>query len=169
MSGHYLETINIEAVDQYGGTPEQLPDVGQAVVYIARPGEGRAGKAEFPALVMHIEPDGKSLSILVIYDVDDQVVRPNIRQRTEEVEWPAWRWVRSAEPEKFDPSRLNIIRRDLDAARTQLSELSEKLDKTRADIYGEYEAPNQPLITVLVEFEKGLKFLSKRIDKLSSK
>lgn len=157
--GHLLETVNPEAVDRYGGEPETLPDIGSRVVYIARQGEGRAGKREFPAEVMHIEADGKSLHLLVTYDVDDQVMRPNIRLFDENDPYgPAWRYVRGAEPEKFDPTRLNIIRRDLNALREEFAKLSEA-------IYGEYERPPGSLMEYLVKFEGKLGALGKAVKK----
>ena len=157
--GHLLETVNPKAVDQYGGEPEMLPDIGSRVVYIARHGEGRAGKREFPAEVMHIEPDGRSLHLLVTYDVDDRVMRPYVGVQDESDPYrPAWRHVRGAEPEKFDPTRLNIIRRDLDALRCEFAKLSEA-------IYGEYERPPGSLMDYLVKFEGKLAALGKAVKK----
>lgn len=154
MSGHYLETMNPEAVDAIGTRPEGLPDIGSTVVYIARPGEGRSGKMEFPAFVMHHEPQG-GLYLLVMYAADDFVERPQIRELSDDLPYPAWRHIVGTEPEKFDPSRLNIIRRDLDAVRA-------KLDETIQGIYGEYVAPGC-LMEFLVKFEQELKEVRKAV------
>lgn len=175
MSGHYMTTsANIEQQEK-AAAPEAempiessvivaapgapLPDIGTMVVYLARPGEGRAGKTSFPAVVMHHEPDGESLVLLVIYDVDDMVQRPAVREVSDDVFWPAWRHVRGQAPEKFDPSRLNVIRRDLDEAREQLDEMNRAL-------YGEWERPNKSVLEFLVEFETALKSLRKRVAKI---
>ena len=148
MSGHLLATTNPEAVDQIGGEPATPPDIGAMVVYIARPGEGRAGKSEFPAIVMHHETHG-GLSLMVIYDVDDMCIRPQVREHSEDTPFPAWRHTKHAEPEKFDPTRLNIIRKDLDGVRVAL-------DETREGLYGGYEAPDGSLMDFLVSFEAKL-------------
>ena len=159
MSGHYLETMNPEAVDVYNGDAATLPDIGSSVVYIARPGEGRSGKSEFPALVLHHEPDGHSLYLLVIYAVDDQVERPNIREVSEEMPYPAWRHIKGAEPEKFDPSRLNYIRRDLNDLRELVGVISAKLDETIQGVYGEWEPHGKSVMDFMADFELKLAML----------
>src|SRR6266487_63381 len=146
MSGHYLETMNPEAVDRIGGSDPTLPDIGTAVVYIARPGEGRSGRSEFPAMVMAHTPDGRSLYLRVDYAVDDSIECPSISEVSDEVPWPAWRHIRGAEPEKFEPSRLNNIRKDLDTTR-------KTLDETIRNIYGEWATPSGSLMDFLVKFE----------------
>ena len=87
---------------------------------------------------MHHEPDGKSVVLLVIYDVDDMVTRPALREVSEDFPWPAWRHVKGNAPEKFEPTRINHIRRDLDEVRVGLNE-------TREALYGEWEKPGQIL------------------------
>lgn len=162
MSGHYLQTTNPEAVDRIGGVDPTLPDIGTAVVYIARPGEGRSGRSEFPATVMAHTPDGRSLHLRVDYAVDDSVECPSISEVSDSVPWPAWRHIKEAQPEKFDPSRLNQIRKDLDIAR-------KKLDETIEKIYGEWAAPSGSLMDFLVKFEGTLKAMDKRLTALEPK
>jgi ParB-like chromosome segregation protein Spo0J len=132
------------------------PDIGSVVVYISRPGEGRAGKSEFPALVMHHEPDGESVVLLVIYDVDDMVTRPALREVSEDIPWPAWRHVKGNAPEKFEPTRINHIRRDLD-------EVRERLDETREALYGEWEKPDKSFVDLMASFEQKLSNFGKRL------
>jgi hypothetical protein len=160
---HLMSTMQdvVEREDRAREIRENLPDIGTHVVYIARPGEGRAGKSEFPAIVMHHEPDGESVVLLVIYDVDDMVTRPAMHEASEEIQWPAWRRVKGSEPEKFEPTRLNHIRRDLDETRERLDELNEAL-------YGAWERPDKSIIEIFAVFEKGLKDLGKRLAKLES-
>ncbi len=162
MSGHYLETMNPEAVDRIGGVAASLPDIGTAVVYICRPGEGRSGRTEFPAVVMDRARDGRSLYLRVDYAVDDSVECPSVPELSDTVQWPAWRHVRGSEPEKFEPSRLNQIRKDLDATR-------KSLDETIGRIYGEWAAPSGSLMDFLVKFEGTLKAMDKRLTALESK
>jgi len=162
MSGHYLETINPEAVDLIGGAAAVMPDTGTMVVYLARPGEGRSGETEFPAVVLRPERDGRALRLLVMYAVDDHVECSFVQEVSEQVPWPAWRHVRGSEPEKFEPSRLNQIRKDLDATR-------KSLDETIGRIYGEWAAPSGSLMDFLVKFEGTLKAMDKRLTALEPK
>ena len=157
-----VEAFDADALPQapvIAGDSIDLPDLGTIVVYIARPGEGRAGKSEFPAMVMHQEPDRESLVLMVIYDVDDMVLRPAVREVTDDNPWPAWRHRRGQAPEKFEPTRINAIRRDLGDA-------CERLDELNRAIYGEWEAPDKSILEFLVQFEKALKDLSKRVAKI---
>lgn len=162
MGGHYLETMNPEAVDQIGGAAETLPDIGTTVVFLPRPGEGRSGRMEFPAVVMFHEADRRSLGLLVKYAVDDEVEYHSVQQASDTLDWPAWRHIRGAEPEKFDPSRLNQIRKDLDAVR-------KKLDETLGKIYGDWAAPSGSMMDFLVKFEGTLKAMDKRLAALEPK
>jgi hypothetical protein len=143
--------ISAEAAD--------LPDIGTIVVYLARPGEGRAGKSEFPAIVMHHEPDRESVVLYVIYDVDDHVTRPAMREASDEIPYPAWRYRRDQELERFDPTRINIIRRDL-------NDTVEHLDEMKRALYGEWERPDKSILEILVEFETKLKDIAKRVTRM---
>lgn len=162
MGGHYLETMNPEAVDQIGGTASTLPDIGTAVVFLPRPGEGRSGRMEFPAAVLYHTQDGRGLGLLVKYAVDDEVEYPYVAEASDDIQWPAWRHVRGSEPEKFDPSRLNQIRKDLDIAR-------KSLDETIKGIYGEWAPPSGSLMEYLVTFERTIKAMEKRLSALEPK
>jgi len=174
MAGHYLATENPEVaaelsngIQASGIAPEPLyplvderalPDIGTVVVYIARPGEGRSGKQEFPAMVMHHEQMG-GLYLLVLYDYDDQVCRPNVYEATEDMPWPAWRHVRNGQivvEEPFEPTRLNIMRKDVDQLRADL-------DRMLMGIYGKYKIPANGIMSFLVAFEAKLKEISKRV------
>ena len=162
MSGHYESTM--QAIGEKEEIARQevaaaRPDKGTMVVYVSRPGEGRAGKSEFPAVVMHHEPDGESVQLLIIYDVDDFVMRPMLREVSEDWPYPAFRYPKSQEAEKFDPSRLNHIRQDLDQVR-------EGLDETRQALYGGYERPEKSVIEIFAVFEKRLLDFGKRLQAL---
>jgi hypothetical protein len=174
MSGHLLSTTNPELAaeltapevalpmpEAVADLPEalqdfsHLPDRGTPVIYICRPGEGRAGKTEFPATVMHHEPDG-SLYLMVFYDSDDIEMRQRVRKKSDTVDWPAWRYVEGYGPivveEPFEPSRLNKLRADV--------------DRMRAGIYGSYEEPGKSVMEFLVSFEEKLGKLEKRLKAL---
>lgn len=155
--GHLLQTMNPEAVDRIGGDDARPPGVGSPVVYIARAGEGRAGKTEFPALVLHVDVSTGALTVLVFYAEDDMITRERIPQVNEDFpEGPAWKHVQGAEPEKFEPSRLNQLRSDVNALR-------EDFDKLANDVYGQYEMPEGGVIGLMIDFESKLKDLQKSV------
>ena len=159
--GHYLNTSNPEAVDTIGGEPATPPDIGTPVVFLSRPGEGRSGRTEFPATVLSHDSDD-CLHLLVIYAVDDAVEIHQVREFSEDHLWPAWRHRRESEPEKFEPSRLNNMRVDLEAMR-------KKLDETIAGVYGEWAAPPESMMADLVKFESTLQAIEKRVAAIEKK
>lgn len=146
--GHFLSTVNPEAVDQIGTEPAQGPGTGSIVVYLPRPGEGRGRRREFPAMVMGENEDG-TLDLLIVYDANDVTTREKIPQTTPDHPFPAWTFVRDAAPEQFEPSRLNKVRQDLDL-------LAE-------GVFGPYETPKGGLMSYLVDFEKKLNALTLRM------
>ena len=145
---HLLETMNPEAVDRVSGP--KPPGVGGWVVYIPRPGEGRGGMTEAPALILKERENG--LDLLVFWGVDDIVSREMQPPISADHPFPGWTFVRDAEPEKFEPSRLNKIRTDLDS-----------LTKS---VLGEYNDPPKPVIDLLVDFESTLKEFNRRLKAL---
>lgn len=152
--GHLLATINPGAVDQIGGTPAALPGVSGWVVYIPRPGEGRGGRGEFPALVMsrNEQAGTGTLDLLVVYDANDVIIRNGIPMTHPDHPFPAWRHPDHAKPEEFEPSRLNKVRQDLD----QLKEA----------VLGAYVEPEGGVVKYLVEFEDQLRAARKEITRL---
>lgn len=55
--------------------PEQtsLPGVGDGVTYFPRPGELRAGKGLHAAIVTAVNPEDRTVDLVVVYDADDFV------------------------------------------------------------------------------------------------
>jgi hypothetical protein len=146
-----METTNPAAVDQV--KPATSPGVGGNVVFIPRPGEQRQGRLEFPAMVL-FKHDDLTLDLLVVYGADDVGERMRIRYYTEDEPFHCWRHVEGAEPEQFEPSRLNKIRQDV-------TELQEQFTSLKKLVFGDWNEPPKPMIEYLVEFEAKLKELRK--------
>lgn len=152
--GHYLETMNPEAVDNIDTAPPRPPGVGTPLVYIARPGEGRAMKTEFSAFVTHVNESG-SLSLLVFYAEDDIQMRERVPRADDEFpEGPCWRFPEGAEPERFEPSRLNKIRDDL--------------NRLADTVWGDYEPVEGGMIGVVRLFEQKLTAMQQQIDAMTA-
>lgn len=147
--GHLLATLNPESADRIAGPIP--PGVGGWVVYVARPGEGRSGSQEFPALVMRPR-ESSGLDLLVFYGVEDIGERPNMPPVDADHPFPGWKFCTDAEPEKFEPSRLNKMR--------------EELESLKKDVLGEYQSPPRSVIDLLAEFEKVLRDFGKRLKAL---
>ncbi len=144
--GHLLATVNPGAVDMIGGEEATLPGISNMVVYICRPGEGRRGRQEFPAIVMS-EPqgDGNALDLVVFYDESDLGYRERIPMRSEQHDYPAWRFPREAKPPQFSPESLQGMREELGALKKAL--------------FGEFEQPPRSVMDYLADFEAKLKAL----------
>jgi hypothetical protein len=135
-----LATTNPAAADRIA--PATAPGVGGSVVFVPRPGEQRMGRNEFPAMVL-FKHDDLTLDLLVFYGAEDQGERLRTRAWSEDEPYHCWKHVQGAEPEKFEPSRLNKMREDLEALRAQ--------------VFGDWKVPAKPLIEFLVQFEGDVK------------
>lgn len=67
-----------------------MPEVGEIVHYNARPGEGRAGKTVFPAIMMHCDEQTGHAQLFIIYASDDFSDRVNIPARQSEGQYMTW-------------------------------------------------------------------------------
>lgn len=146
---HLLSTINpaVAAQLQNGTPPEGTPAVGDVVVFRGRAGERRAGKLEWPALVMGLHTDG-ALDLLVILDANDMSMRDRVRRATDAEATNAWVLrdsVREVEP--FEPSRLNGMTADV--------------ARLREVIFGEFTEPPKAIMAYLDDFNRRLKRLEK--------
>jgi hypothetical protein len=148
-----LATTNPAAADSV--SPATAPGVGGMVVFIPRPGEQRMGRNAFPATVLFKHND-EVLDLLVLYGADDQGDRLRVHAWREDEPYNCWRHVQGAEPEKFEPSRLNKIREDLNTVQAHLQTMKEQ-------VFGSWKAPDKPLIEFLVEFEKDLRDFRKQL------
>lgn len=97
--GHLLATVNPEAAAEIGREYAQppLPPPGTMVRYLARPGEGRGGRMEFPFLVMHHGRDGMTIEGIIFYACDDWVGRDNIRRKSDAQPFACWEPIEQAE------------------------------------------------------------------------
>jgi hypothetical protein len=77
-------------------TCDRVPEVGEIVRYHARPGQGRAGKIDFSAMVMHCDPKGRA-ELMVFFSADDMSEFEKVPYRTDTIQWPAWSFIQSAD------------------------------------------------------------------------
>lgn len=138
--GHLMQTVNPE-VD--APAPDNLPAVGDIVLYRTRPGEGRRGKSEFPAMVIgHNDQRGRyGLDLIVIYDAQDVVFRDSVQAQSEHIDSSCW-FVRS---------------NDATALREEVRILREENAALRNAVFGDWNVPEQGLMDYLVDFEKRIK------------
>lgn len=152
--GHLLATSNPDAAaaikPEEKPFPVREPYVGETVQYYARPGEGRAGKQMFPA-ILHIWDEQGRAELTVIYAADDLRTYTSVFKKTHDRPWPAWDFA----PYALDKSANNVM---LDQAifgkhtpveesvygmiialGKRIAELEERLDKRDKDLYRKRE------------------------------
>lgn len=145
-----LETVNPAAVDEIGGAQATGPFVSESVIYVARNGEGRSGKTEFPALVMRdATPGSDALELLIVYDANDVIVR-EVPKQTDSNPAGCWKPRREMTEQTFNPNRLQDVRK-------QVADLTKELEALKTAVFGEYEPPKMSIIDHLVEFERQVK------------
>lgn len=153
--GHLLSTLNPEAAEEADSGrlvphhPEWplLPRVGQMVSYHPRPGEFRRGREEFPAIVLHAEPERGTLDLLVVYDRDDWHGMEGVPR------WPAdgstLGWTQ-AEPPRSDSARDPRF----DDMLAKLDMLEGMIEALASRIFGKLEMPEgETLLGILDEHE----------------
>jgi hypothetical protein len=85
-----LRTTNPGAADEMDPAHDRrVPYVGQWLVFHMRPGEGRGGKLQAPAVVIRVE-DNDHVELVVFHAADDQITRWKIPRRTEQNPVNAW-------------------------------------------------------------------------------
>lgn len=138
---HLLATINPEAADPVA--PPDLPEMGEMVIYRVRPGEGRRGKSEFPALVLGANNiRGRTgLDILVCYDANDVIMMDSVQMMDDFHDSSCWRLRGEHES--------NI--------RVELARLREEIAALRRAVFGDWNEPEGGLMEYLVDFEKRIK------------
>ena len=145
--GHLRASINPAAMDVVNGSI--APGVATSVVYCARPGEWRRGRAEFPAIVMHRHEDGQRLDLLVLYDADEQILREMIEPATDTNTAHVWKLPEGAQSTEFAPSSLHAVRLQAEA-----------LGKA---IFGDYSPPEKAVMEYLAQFEAELQGLRAKV------
>lgn len=149
--GHFLATVNPEAVDRIGGEPATLPGIGDWVIYIGRPGEGRRAKQEFPALVMgDAEPGTDALTLVVVYDADDVIYLERIPMQAGDHQYPAWRSRKPVLPASYGPETM-------DGMRSALAEMGKRVETLLNDIYGTFHKPPKSIMEYMAGFEQKLR------------
>lgn len=138
---HLLATVNPEAADPTA--PPDLPEMGEMVIYRVRPGEGRRGRAEFPALVLYQNNvRGRTgLDLLVCYDANDVILMDSVQMMDEFHDSSCWRLREEHES--------NI--------RVELARLREENVALRRAVFGDWNEPEGGLMEYLVDFEKRIK------------
>lgn len=86
-----------------------VPEVGEIVHYHARPGEGRAGKTIFPAMVLHFNEREGTTQLAIFYAADDVADRIHIPNFTEKVPWPAWSPITSPLAARIDTLEERLL------------------------------------------------------------
>lgn len=138
---HLLATVNPEAADP--SAPDDLPTMSDWVIYRVRPGEGRRGRTEFPALVLaQNNIRGRTgLDLLVCYDANDVIMLDSVQTLDEFHDSACWRLK--------DEHESNI--------RVELTRLREENAALREAVFGDWADPGKPLIQFLVDFEARIK------------
>lgn len=138
--------------------PVDLPQVGETVLYAARPGIMRLGREhpnEFAAIVQSRNADSGFLTLLVIYDASDM--------RDEEMVVP---WSLDNPHNSWKPLR-NALRPDLDLAslRQDVSNMRGQLSDLINAIFGGYERPKLSLFDIFADFEERFKAVESKVQK----
>lgn len=141
---HLMSTVNPEAIREM--EPDRLPAAGDFVIFMCRPGEGRRGRYEFPALVIGRNdsrgPNG--LDIVVIYDANDMVDLDSVQECGEHLESFCWK-------------RRDMPTKVVNDVSSEIAELRRRLDLLYEKIYGGYNEPSKSLMDYLADFEQRVK------------
>jgi hypothetical protein len=120
-------------------TCDRIPPVGCVVTYHARPGQGRAGKTEFPSVVMHCDEKGRA-ELAVIFSADDLAEFEKVPYRSETIPWPAWSFIPSPDVVDFASkfsTVLGIVERlnsRVEAQETMFLKRLEALEARKVDL-----------------------------------
>ena len=120
-------------------TCDRVPSVGEIVRYHARPGQGRAGKSEFSAMVLHCDSRGVA-ELLVFFSADDLSEMIMVAYRSDETPWPAWSFIENSEVAELAnrfSAFLGIAERlshKIDAVETLFGDRLEVLEARKVDL-----------------------------------
>lgn len=144
--------------------PVDLPQVGETVLYAARPGIMRLGREhpnEFAAIVQSRNADSGFLTLLVIYDASDM--------RDEEMVVP---WSPDNPHNSWKPLRragLQLIPEGVGYEVQALKDLVGDMRAQQADliaaIFGGYERPKLSLFDIFADFEERFKAVESKVQK----
>lgn len=142
MSGHLLQTMNPEAVEG----PEDMPELGTWVLFIARPGMGQGGRSIFGAHVMHVDKRKGTCSLEVHFGRDDTRMYDHVRRRTDQEPMHCW---------DFTPDWYAIT-----DCQDRTDALADGFKKLEGAIFGDFNRPvkedgsPKSIIDILAEFEQ---------------
>jgi hypothetical protein len=173
--GHYLSTSNPEAAERLqrdgdaaivapiapaepvAHEPAPIPNYdgplplrGDIVDYFARPGEGRAGKTEFAAIVLHVDARTSQCELLVFYGHEDFGHRIRIPRRNPDHTWLAWDFRPNSSAPAGDDPRL-----------TRLLGMFKDIEQWAGKVFGENEAPEESLYDEVLKLGARLRTLEK--------
>jgi hypothetical protein len=123
---------------------------GTMVLYHGRVGSMRQGRTEFPAMVLKQHPDDGSLDMIVFFEAEDWIWEQRVHPFTESQPGHCWELIKP------------VVRPDTDDAMEKRLEVVKALVReVKAQMYGDYEAPEKSMIEYLDDFDKRLKKLEK--------
>lgn len=103
-----LATTNPAAVAEIEGNKDRRkPYEGQVVIFHMRPGEGRGGRMQAPAIVTRVEDDDH-VELLVLFAADDFISRWKIPRRTEQNPYNSWAF-NAHDESNYTPGPLPIV------------------------------------------------------------
>lgn len=146
---HLMTTVNPEAVNLT--PPDDLPEQGDMVTYITRPGEGRSGQNKFPAVVLR-QSDARGrtgLDLLIFYDAQDMVMLQSVQMQDEHYDNACW---------TRRPGGIAELR-------SEVSNLREEIAALRRAVFGDWNEPEGGLMDFLVDFEKRTKAVEAAVAK----
>lgn len=131
--GHLLASVNPEAAAAIRPEPiiaaGRVPYIGEPVIYFTRPGEGRSGRNQFPALVLDYRADNDSADLVIFFAADDIGDRFRCQRRTTENASACWDF------------------RDEEGGEVTRAEY----DQLRKDVYGASVRPDQGALDYIYE------------------
>lgn len=143
--------------------PVDLPQVGETVLYAARPGIMRLGREhpnEFAAIVQSRNADSGFLTLLVIYDASDMRDEEMVVPWSPDNPHNSWKPLRG--PANRDLSALDAMI----AAEQEVSRaLSIELADLKAAIFGDFERPAMSLFDIFADFEERFKAVESKVQK----
>lgn len=121
--------------------PVPIPDYhgplcqrGDMVDYFARPGEGRAGKTVFAAIVLHVDARTSQCELLVFYGHEDFGHRIRIPRRDENHTWLVW---------DFRPN--STVGATADPRIERILAMFDDIQQWAGKVFGENAAPEESL------------------------
>lgn len=136
---HLLATVNPEAA----GIDVILPPIGETVIFIPRPGEGRNAMTEFAAIVRRHNPRNgpTGLDLLVIFDARDMIDVDSAQRYSDQLSSYCWK-----------PRAGGI-----DELTSMVQGMREDLERLKQQVFGDWNPPeDKSVMDYLVQFEKNV-------------